>query len=141
MLAEDEAEAVLGYVDQRGDDVLLKAGLNARAKIQAVLRSTDGSRVSVRLSSPGPPVPWAFPGNAVPLRKRGQENRGAPGCLSGPRNSSTKLLSTAVHLKPCRLLTFSFAVAVVVSEPDTPVNVMVYVSGLVSRGRKILDSA
>jgi hypothetical protein len=92
MLAEDEAEAVLGYVDQRGDDVLLKAGLNARAKIQAVLRSTDGSRVSVRLSSPGPPVPWAFPGNAVPLRKRGQENRGHQVVCqvheTRPRNSS-----------------------------------------------------
>jgi predicted DNA-binding transcriptional regulator YafY len=71
MLTEDEAEAVLlglDYVDQRGDDVLLKAGLNARAKIQAVLRSSAGSRGSVRLTSPGPATP-AFPQNAVPLSR------------------------------------------------------------------------
>jgi predicted DNA-binding transcriptional regulator YafY len=70
MLTGDEAEAVLlglDFVDQRGDDVLLKAGLNARAKIQAVLRSSTGSRESVRLSSPGPSGPLAFPENAVPL--------------------------------------------------------------------------
>ncbi len=72
MLTEDEAEAVLlglDYVDQRGDEVLLQAGLNARAKIQAVLRSAAGSRASVRLSSPGPPAPPAFPENAVPLSR------------------------------------------------------------------------
>jgi hypothetical protein len=70
MLTEDEAEAVLlglDYVDQRGDDVLLKAGLNARAKIQAVLRSTVGSTASVRPSSPSPAVPPAFPGNAFSI--------------------------------------------------------------------------
>jgi predicted DNA-binding transcriptional regulator YafY len=59
----------LDYVDQRGDDGLLKAGLNARAKIQAVLRSSTGSRESVRLSSPGPQVPPAFPENTVPLSR------------------------------------------------------------------------
>jgi predicted DNA-binding transcriptional regulator YafY len=71
MLTEDEAEAVLlglDYVDQRGDEVLLKAGLNARAKIQAVLRHAPGSTTSVRLASPGPAVP-AFPENAVPLSR------------------------------------------------------------------------
>jgi predicted DNA-binding transcriptional regulator YafY len=70
MLTEDEAEAVLlglDYVDQRGDDVLLKASLKARAKIQAVLRNAAGSRESVRLSSPGPPGTPAFPVNTVPL--------------------------------------------------------------------------
>lgn len=45
MLTEDEAEAVvlsLDYVDQRGDDTLLKSRLNERAKIQAVLRNAAG---------------------------------------------------------------------------------------------------
>jgi predicted DNA-binding transcriptional regulator YafY len=72
MLTEDEAEAVLlglDYVDQRGDDVLLKAGLNARAKIQAVIRSSAGSKESVRLTSPGPAIPAAFPKNAVSLSR------------------------------------------------------------------------
>ncbi len=72
MLTEEEAEAVLlglDYVNQRGDDVLLKAGVNARAKIQAVLRSAAGSRASVRLASPGPPTPPEFPENAVSLNR------------------------------------------------------------------------
>jgi predicted DNA-binding transcriptional regulator YafY len=71
MLTEDEAEAVLlglDFVDQRGDEVLLRAVLHARAKIQAVLHNRDDLRASVPLATIGPAVS-AFPENAVPLSR------------------------------------------------------------------------
>jgi len=42
---------------------------------------------------------------------------------------------------PSRYLTVNFAVAVLVSEPETPVNVMVYVPGVEFLGNKIPDRA
>ena len=71
MLNEEEAEAVLlglDYVAQRGDDVLLRAVLHARAKMEAVLGRRPGVDASVPLATTGPSVP-AFPENVVPLSR------------------------------------------------------------------------
>ncbi len=69
MLTEDEAEAVLlglGYVDQRGDEVLTRASSGARAKITSVLSQRAKDTAKVPLATTGPPRP-AFPANSVPL--------------------------------------------------------------------------
>jgi predicted DNA-binding transcriptional regulator YafY len=69
MLSEDETEAILlglRYVDQRGDDVLMKAAANARAKITAVLSREMQATADAPLSIPGPDGS-GFPDNKVPL--------------------------------------------------------------------------
>jgi predicted DNA-binding transcriptional regulator YafY len=69
MLTEDETEAVLlglRYVDQRGDEVLTKAGRNARAKIVSILSREMQAIVDAPLSVPGPAGP-EFPENTVSL--------------------------------------------------------------------------
>ncbi|HTJ62546.1 MAG TPA: YafY family protein [Alphaproteobacteria bacterium] len=69
MLTEDETEAVLlglRYVDQRGDEVLIQAAANARAKIADVLSREMQATAYAPLSIPGPGG-IAFPENTVPL--------------------------------------------------------------------------
>jgi predicted DNA-binding transcriptional regulator YafY len=66
MLTEDEVEAVLRYVDQRGDEVLKAAAADALAKIGAVLSPQAQASLATPLSMPGP-SPAAFPDNASPL--------------------------------------------------------------------------
>ncbi len=71
MLTEEEAEAVLlglGYVDQRGDEVLTKASSGARAKITDVLSQHARETAMVPLVTTGPPNP-AFPANPVSLAR------------------------------------------------------------------------
>jgi predicted DNA-binding transcriptional regulator YafY len=69
MLTEDEAEAVilgLGYVDQRGDEVLKKAAAVALAKIGSVLSAQAQAVLTAPVAIPGPD--WGrFPENTVPL--------------------------------------------------------------------------
>jgi predicted DNA-binding transcriptional regulator YafY len=68
-LTEDEADAVLlglRYVDQRGDDVLMKAAAKAHAKITAVLSRELQAASDAPLSIPGPDGE-GFPENKVPL--------------------------------------------------------------------------
>ena len=69
MLTEDETEAILlglRYVDQRGDEVLTKAGSSARAKITWILSPELQATVDAPLSVPGPDG-GTFPENAVSL--------------------------------------------------------------------------
>ena len=69
MLTEDETEAILlglRYVDQRGDDVLMKAAANARAKITAVLSREMQAAAEMPVSIPGP-AGKGFPQNKAPL--------------------------------------------------------------------------
>jgi predicted DNA-binding transcriptional regulator YafY len=57
MLSEDETEAVmlgLGYVDQRGDEVLKKAATVALAKIGSVLSAEARTVLSAPVAIPGP---------------------------------------------------------------------------------------
>jgi len=69
MLNEEETEAVLlglRYVDQRGDEVLMRAAADALAKIASVLSQEGQAVFSAPLAIPGPPG-YGFPDNAVPL--------------------------------------------------------------------------
>ncbi len=69
MLTEAEIDAVLlglRYVDQRGDEALVKAGAGARAKITLMLPRGLQTVVEAPLSAPGPNG-GQFPENAVPL--------------------------------------------------------------------------
>lgn len=70
MLTEDETESVLlglRYVEQRGDDVLIKAAAEARSKIASVLALDAQTTLNAPLSIPGPPAS-SFPANAIPLK-------------------------------------------------------------------------
>jgi len=69
MLSEDETEAVLlglRYVDQRGDNVLIKAAAGALAKIGSVLPPEVQTALAIPFVMPGPPG-RGFPTNKVPL--------------------------------------------------------------------------
>lgn len=69
MLTEHETEAVLlglRYVDQRGDDILIKAAGDARAKIATMLSREMQATAEAPLSLPGPGR-TKFPENKVPL--------------------------------------------------------------------------
>jgi predicted DNA-binding transcriptional regulator YafY len=69
MLSEDETEAILlglRYVDQRGDDVLIKAAAGALAKIGSVLPPEAQTALAIPFVMPGPPG-RGFPANKVPL--------------------------------------------------------------------------
>jgi predicted DNA-binding transcriptional regulator YafY len=69
MLSEDETEAVmlgLGYVDQRGDEVLKKAATVALAKIGSVLSAEARTVLSAPVAIPGPDG-IGFPENTVSL--------------------------------------------------------------------------
>ena len=69
MLSQDETEAVmlgLGYVDQRGDEVLRKAAAMALAKIGAVLSAEARTVLSAPVAVPGPGG-IGFPENTVSL--------------------------------------------------------------------------
>jgi predicted DNA-binding transcriptional regulator YafY len=69
MLTEDETEAVLlglRYVDQRGDEVLRKAGRSARAKITSILSGELLASVDAPLSVPGANG-GEFPENVISL--------------------------------------------------------------------------
>ena len=69
MLSEDETEAVvlgLGYVGQRGDEVLKKAAAGALAKIGSVLPSKAQAVLSAPVATPGPDGS-GFPENTVSL--------------------------------------------------------------------------
>jgi predicted DNA-binding transcriptional regulator YafY len=69
MLSEDETEAVmlgLGYVDQRGDEVLKKAAAVALAKIGSVLSAEARTVLSAPVAIPGPDG-VGFPENTVSL--------------------------------------------------------------------------
>jgi predicted DNA-binding transcriptional regulator YafY len=69
MLTGDEIEAVLlglRYVDQRGDDVLMKAAQDAKAKITAVLSQDIQAATAVPMTIPGPDGK-KFPDNVVPF--------------------------------------------------------------------------
>jgi predicted DNA-binding transcriptional regulator YafY len=69
MLSEDETEAVLlglRYVDQRGDEVLIKAAGGALAKIASVLPPDVQTALAIPFVMPGPPG-RGFPPNAVSL--------------------------------------------------------------------------
>ncbi len=71
MLNEEEAEAVLlglGYVYQRGDEVLTKAASSARGKITAALSQQARAGLAAPLATTGPPSP-SFPENTVPLSR------------------------------------------------------------------------
>jgi predicted DNA-binding transcriptional regulator YafY len=71
MLSEDETEAVLlglRYVDQRGDDVLVKAAAGALAKIGSVLPPDVQTALAIPFVMPGPPG-RGFPANKVPLAR------------------------------------------------------------------------
>jgi predicted DNA-binding transcriptional regulator YafY len=69
MLSEDETEAVmlgLGYVGQRGDEVLKKAAAVALAKIGSVLPAKAQAVLSAPVATPGPDG-IEFPENTVSL--------------------------------------------------------------------------
>jgi predicted DNA-binding transcriptional regulator YafY len=69
MLTEEEVEAVLlglSYVNQRGDEVLTRAALSARAKITSVLSQHTKATIAAPLVTTGPSGP-AFPENPVSL--------------------------------------------------------------------------
>jgi predicted DNA-binding transcriptional regulator YafY len=69
MPSVDETEAVLlglRYVEQRGDEVLVKAADGARAKIASVLSPQMQATLDAPLALPGPAAP-GFPVDTVPL--------------------------------------------------------------------------
>src|ERR1700722_15447284 len=69
MLTEDETEAVLlglRYVEQRGDEVLIKAADGALAKIASVLPPEVQTALAIPFVMPGPPG-HGFPPNEVSL--------------------------------------------------------------------------
>ena len=71
MLNEEEAEAVLlglDLVSQRGDEVLIRAGINARSKIKSVLAHVPATSNATPMVTTGPPL-TGFPDNTVSLAR------------------------------------------------------------------------